>query len=68
MFDRSVAEVRPQAAAAPWAASRASSTSSAVLRATSVNGLPVTGVMFSKYRPLTGGSHVPSMKFSYRLA
>jgi hypothetical protein len=35
--------------------------SSAVERAISVNGLPVTGVMFSKYSPLTGGTHSPPM-------
>jgi hypothetical protein len=33
---------------APWAASSASSMSSALERATSQNGLPVTGEMFSK--------------------
>jgi hypothetical protein len=61
--DRSVAEVRPQAGAAPCAASRASSISSAVPRATSVNVRPVTGVGFSKYWPLTGGTHSPPMWF-----
>ena len=35
--------------------------SSAVERATSQNGWPVTGEMFSKYRPFTGGTHLPPM-------
>ena len=48
MFARSAAEVRPQAGAAPCAASRARSTSSAVPRATSQKVSPVTGVGFSK--------------------
>jgi hypothetical protein len=42
----------------------ASSTSSAVLRATSVNVCPVIGVGFSKYWPLVGGTYSPPMKFS----
>ncbi|SKF62675.1 Uncharacterised protein [Mycobacteroides abscessus subsp. abscessus] len=46
---RSAGELLPQAGAARWAASRASSMSSAVPRATSVNTWPVTGVGFSKY-------------------
>ena len=40
--------------------------SSAVDRAISVNGWPVTGEMFSKYSPLAGGTHSPPMKLSYR--
>ncbi len=61
---RSATDVFPQAGAAAWAASRASSTSSAVERATSVKTWPVTGVGFSKYSPFTGGTHCPPMKFS----
>ena len=57
------AEVRPQRGAAACAASRAASMSSAVPRATSVNGLPLTGEMFSKYSPLTGSTHSPPMKW-----
>ena len=38
--------------------------SSAVPRAISVNALPVTGEMFSKYSPLTGATHSPPMKLS----
>ncbi len=45
---RSATGVRPQASAAPCAASRAFSTSGAVPRATSVKVCPVTGVGFSK--------------------
>ena len=60
---RSAAEVRPQACLAPCAAFSARSMSSPVDRAISVNGCPVTGVMFSKYLPLTGGTHSPPMKF-----
>ncbi len=45
---RSAGGVRPQAGAGAWAASRASSTSSAPLRAASVKTRPVTGVGFSK--------------------
>ena len=58
---RSATEVVPQAGAAAWAASSAFSMSSAVERATSVKILPVTGVGFSKYSPLTGGTHWPPM-------
>ena len=35
--------------------------SSAVDRAISVNGWPVTGEMFSKYSPLAGGTNSPPM-------
>ncbi len=48
MFARSDDDVRPQPGAAPWAASSARSTSSAVPRAISVKFSPVTGVGFSK--------------------
>jgi hypothetical protein len=61
---RGVAVVFPQAGAALWAASRARSMSSWVLRATSVNGLPLTREMSSKYCPFTGGTHSPPIQFS----
>ncbi len=49
MLARSVVEVfPPHDGAAAWAASRAASMSSSVPRAISVNGLPLTGEMFSK--------------------
>lgn len=66
MRARSATDVLPQAGAALWAASSASSMSSAVPRATSQKGLPVTGEMFSKYWPLMGGTHSPPIQFSYR--
>ncbi len=47
-LDRSVVDVRPQASAAFQAESSAASMSSAVPRAISVNGLPLTGETFSK--------------------
>jgi hypothetical protein len=49
MLARSATGVRPQASAAPCAASSAFSTSSAVPRAISVKVSPVTGEGFSKY-------------------
>ena len=61
---RSVSEASPQASFAAWAASSASSTSSGVERATSQNGLPLTGLMFVMYWPLTGATHLPPMKLS----
>jgi len=61
--ERSPTEVRPQLCLAPCAASSARLMSASVERAISVNGCPVTGVMFSKYLPLTGGTHSPPMKF-----
>ena len=62
---RSAAGVRPHASAAAWAASRASSMSSAPERAALVNDLPVIGVMTSKYYwPFTGGTNLPPMKLS----
>ncbi len=64
MLARSVTEVLPQAGAAAWAASRASSMSSAVPRATSQNTLPLTGEGFSKYWPLTGGTYSPPIQLS----
>ena len=63
---RPVSEVSPQASLAAWAASRASSTSSAVDLATSQNCLPVTGLTLGMYWPFTGATHVPPMKLSYR--
>ncbi|MCY1226149.1 hypothetical protein D9M72_383710 [compost metagenome] len=64
MAARSATEVLPHEGAILCAASRASSMSSAVPRATSQNALPVTGVMFSKYWPLTGATHSPPIQFS----
>ena len=64
MLERSVGDVLPQAGAALWAASSARSMSSAVERGTSQNTAPVTGVMLSKYWPLTGATHSPPIKFS----
>ena len=61
---RSGSEVSPQASLAACAASRASSTSSAVDLATSVKGWPVTGLMFFMYWPLTGATQCPPMKLS----
>ncbi len=66
MSERSPADILPQAGAAAWAASRASSMSSAVLRATSQKGLPLTGETFSKYSPLTGATRWPPIQLSYR--
>ena len=64
MSERSAeATCGPRRAAAAWAASRAASMSSAVPRATSVNGLPLTGEMFSKYRPFFGSTQLPPMKW-----
>ena len=57
--------VRPQLSAAAWAASSASSMSSAPERAALVYALPVIGVMTSKYWPFTGGTNLPLMKLSY---
>ena len=64
MFARSAGAVLPHAGAAASAASNASSMSSAVPRAISQNTLPVTGDGFSKYWPLTGGTHWPPIQFS----
>src|SRR5690625_67273 len=65
IFARSAGDVFPHAGAASCAASRASSTSSAVDLDISQNTSPVTGVTFSKYIPLTGGIHFPPMRLSY---
>ena len=61
---RSVSEVSPQASRAAWAASRASSTSSGVDRATSQKTLPVTGLTLGMYCPFTGATQAPPMKLS----
>ena len=58
---RSATGVLPHASLAPCAASRASSMSSARERATSQNGLPVTGEMFSKYFSFFGFTNSPPM-------
>jgi hypothetical protein len=62
-FVRCVGEVRFQLFAAACAASRASSTSSAVDRATSQSVWPVIGVGLSKYWPRTGGTYSPPIQF-----
>ena len=62
MTARSPTEVLPQAGAALWAASRASSMSSAVPRATSQKVWPFTGDGFSKYWPLTGSTYSPPIQ------
>ena len=58
---RAAGLVLPHGPAAASAASSAASMSSAVPRPTSQNPLPVTGVTFSKYCPLTGATHCPPM-------
>src|SRR5450631_4233025 len=63
---RCATEVRPQASAAACAASTARSTSSACERAILQTTWPVVGDILSKYTPLTGATHFPPMKFSYR--
>ena len=55
---------RPTPSFATCAASSASSMSSAVDRATSVNGCPVAGVRFSAYSRSTGATQWPPMKLS----
>ena len=61
MLARSVGLVLPQLANACQATSTARSMSSLVPRPTSVNGLPLTGLTFSKYCPLTGSTNSPPM-------
>jgi len=56
--------VAPQASFALCAASSASSMSPAWERATWQIGLPVIGLILSKYLPSTGGTHLPPMKLS----
>ena len=63
---RSAGAVLPHAGAAACAASSALSISASSDRATSQNTWPVTGVGFSKYRPLAGATHLPPMKLPYR--
>ncbi|MNN72274.1 hypothetical protein D3C81_1882950 [compost metagenome] len=60
-LERSCTEVRPQASAAAWAASRAFSMSSAVERGNSAIGWPFTGEVLVKYSPFTGGTNSPPM-------
>ncbi len=61
IFALSVGLVLPQASFAACAASRAKLTSASDDLATSQNGLPVKGVIFSKYFPSTGFTHFPPM-------
>ena len=61
---RCAGDVLPHLPLAAWAASSASSMSSAVERAISHSLAPVTGVGLSKYWPRTGAIHLPSMKLS----
>ncbi len=65
---RSAGEVLPHLLLAAWAASRASSMSSAVERGISQKPLPVTGDTFSKYCSRFGLTNSPPMKFWYRLS
>ncbi len=58
---RSAGVVFFQDANAFQAASTARSMSAASPRPTSQKGLPVTGVMSSKYSPLCGSTHSPPM-------
>ena len=62
--ERSAIEVSAQASLAAWAASSASSTSSAVDRGTSVIGRPVAGVRSTANPPFTGATQRPPMKLS----
>ena len=61
---RVVGDVAFQLTAAACAASSARSTSSAVDRATSHNGLPVMGVGLVKYLPRTGATYSPPIQLS----
>ena len=65
MLERVVGDELFHCALALWAASKASSMSSADERGTLVNTLPSTGEIFSKYSPFTGATHSPPIKFSY---
>ena len=62
---RSPGAVFAHLSAAACAASNANSMSSALERAALVYGLPVIGVITSKYSPLTGATHLPPIKLSY---
>ena len=64
-FERVVGDALFQDALAACAASSASSISAVEERGIFVNTLPSTGEMLSKYSPLTGGTHLPPIKFSY---
>ena len=63
-LERSVVEVSAHSSLAAWAASSASSMSSADERGTEVKGSPVAGVTFSLYSPSIGATQWPPMKFS----
>src|SRR5579859_800557 len=65
MLERSATEVRPHFSRAAWAASSASSTSSACERATWHSTSPLIGLILSKYCPPLGATHFPPMKLSY---
>ena len=62
---RAAGDSWPHASFAACAASSAVSTSAGVESATSQIGLAVAGLRFTRYLPSAGGSHLPSMKFSY---
>ena len=61
---RSAGDALPQASFAACAASSASSMSCGPECATSQNGCPVDGVMFSRYSPVVGAIQWPPMKLS----
>ena len=61
---RSAGAARPQASLAAWAASSASSMSSAVERAIVQTTDPSIGDTLSNFWPFTGGTHLPPMKLS----
>ena len=61
MLARCVGLVCPQLSRAAWAASSASSMSFAFERGISQKVFPVMGVMFSKYWPEAGSTHLPPM-------
>jgi len=62
---RSAGEVRAQRSFTACAASSAFSMSSAEERAISQIGSPLMGLWSVKYRPFSGATHVPPIKFSY---
>src|SRR2546422_2959610 len=63
IFERSAAGFFDQSENAFSAAATARSTSCASLSATCEYGLPVAGSILSRYRPPTGSTNSPSMKF-----
>src|SRR5690242_92429 len=65
MAARAAGEVCSHALRAAWAASNAFSTSSVVDFAISAMGSALIGLWSTKYFPLTGGVHLPPIKFSY---